>query len=502
MCMSAAGIIFPHQLFKENPLFEKEKTGDISIQKFYIVEDSLFFGDRYTKLSFHKKKLILHRASMQIYKTFLEDKGYDVVYIEYDGRRTAKNIVSDIAEATLYCVDPTDFLLEKRLQESDKNISFLETPLFINSKEDNEKFITSNKSFIMHNFYVSQRKRLEILIEKDESPTGGSWSFDADNRKKLPKSEYENVPSFRLEFPKQDKRSVSEAANYITETFKDNFGNTDDFYYPCSHEHAENWFRKFLLERFNMFGPYEDAFTTKHELLYHSLLSPLMNIGLLTPKYVVTESLKFADENNIPIASLEGFVRQIIGWREFMRLVYEKDGVEMRTSNVWKFENKLPDALYEATTDIDPLDDIIKKVAQTGYAHHIERLMVLGNHMFLLGINPDDVYRWFMEVFIDSYDWVMVPNIYAMSQFADNGSITTKPYFSGSNYIRKMSDYGSGEWVDVWDALYWDFVCKHVEALKQNGRMHFVTSRAEKFSSGQKAAYARKANDYKKRLQL
>ena len=202
----------------------------------------------------------------------------------------------------------------------------------------------------------------------------------------------------------------------------------------------KNWLNDFLKNRFFEFGDYEDAIVQKELILNHSLLSPMINSGLLTPSYVVNELNDYATKKNIPINSFEGIIRQIIGWREFIRGVYVSKGSIERTKNYWGFTKKMPDSFYTASTGIKPVDDSINKVNDNAYLHHIERLMVIGNFMFLCEINPDDVYKWFMELFIDSYDWVMVPNVYGMSQFADGGLMSTKPYISSSNYIMKMSD--------------------------------------------------------------
>ncbi|MFY8189905.1 MAG: FAD-binding domain-containing protein, partial [Bacteroidia bacterium] len=172
--------------------------------------------------------------------------------------------------------------------------------------------------------------------------------------------------------------------------------------------------------------------------------------------------------------------RQIIGWREFIRAVYEQVGKQERTRNYWKFSRKIPASFYTGTTGIEPIDTVIKKVLVTGYAHHIERLMVLGNFMLLCEFDPDEVYRWFMEMFIDAYDWVMVPNVYGMSQFADGGLMATKPYISGSNYLMKMSDYGKGDWQQTWDALFWHFMDKQRNFFLQNPRLGMLVRTFDK----------------------
>jgi len=226
----------------------------------------------------------------------------------------------------------------------------------------------------------------------------------------------------------------------------------------------------------------------------------MLNTGLLTPRQVIDAALEFAERSKVPVNSLEGFIRQILGWREFMRACYDDLGVSMRTTNHWKHKRKLPTAFYDGTTGIDPIDDAIHRILDTGYCHHIERLMILGGFMFLCEIDPDDIYAWFMEMFIDSYDWVMVPNVYAMSQHADGGAITTKPYFSGSNYVLKMSNYKKGEWSEIWDALFWRWIIRNSKALKGNPRWAMMVRNGEKMSEEKRQVHLKTAASYLKGL--
>lgn len=206
----------------------------------------------------------------------------------------------------------------------------------------------------------------------------------------------------------------------------------------------------------------------------------MLNVGLISPKEIIDACLLYAKENKVPINSTEGFVRQIIGWREFIRGVYITRGSEERTTNFWKFKKKIPASFYTGTTGIPPIDITIKRVLETGYCHHIERLMVLGNFMLLCEFDPDEVYRWFMELFIDSYDWVMVTNVYGMSQFADGGLMASKPYISGSNYLMKMSNYKKGEWQAVWDGLFWRFMNSHRDFFLSNPRLGMLVRMFDK----------------------
>jgi deoxyribodipyrimidine photolyase-related protein len=266
--------------------------------------------------------------------------------------------------------------------------------------------------------------------------------------------------------------------------------------YPTGFESSRKWLSQFLEYRFAEFGPYEDAIVAENSILNHSVLSPMMNVGLLTPEEVIRATLEFADQNSIPLNSTEGFVRQIMGWREFLRGIYEVKGSYQRTFNYWNFKRKIPASFYNGTTGIEPIDQTIKKVLKTGYCHHIERLMVLGNFMLLCEFDPDEVYRWFMELFIDAYDWVMVPNVYGMSQFADGGLMASKPYISGSNYLMKMSNYKKGEWQAVWDGLFWRFMDTHRDFFTQNPRLGMLVRMFDKMPPEKRNTHLQNAEAY------
>jgi deoxyribodipyrimidine photolyase-related protein len=288
-----------------------------------------------------------------------------------------------------------------------------------------------------------------------------------------------------------------EALNYVASHFQDNYGQLDaSLVYPIDFESSKIWFEDFLKNRFAEFGIYEDAIQSDALILNHSLITPMLNVGLLTPTYIIDRTLEFILENEIPLNSSEGFIRQVIGWREFIRGVYILKGTEERTKNFWNFKRKIPESFWKGTTGILPFDDVIQKVLKTGYCHHIERLMVLGNFMLLCEFDPDEVYRWFMELFIDAYDWVMVPNVYGMSQFADGGLMATKPYISGSNYILKMSNYSKGSWQEVWDGLFWRFMDTHRDFFLKNPRLSMLVHIFDKMDIAKKEHHLKNANQY------
>jgi len=485
-------ILFPHQLFKNIDFLPKEA-------QVFLVEEDLFFN----QYNFHQQKLAFHRATMKFYERFLKENGFEVNYIE------AKTTESDIRNLIdrldydfdeIHCIDPTDNWLEKRIKLSVKKAKLVwyENPLFINTKVELSSFFKeTKKKFFQTSFYKEQRVKRNILMDKDK-PVGGKWTFDIENRKKYPKQKI--APN--ITFP-----DVSiyhkEALVYVANNFNENLGECSEFQiYPTTFQEAGNWLQQFFEFRFYEFGDYEDAIVKNEKFLNHSVLSPLINVGLLTPEEVIYKAIEFADENGIPINSLEGFVRQILGWREFIRGVYEVKGIEERTKNFWKHSRKIPKSFYNGTTGILPVDTTIKKILKTGYAHHIERLMVLGNFMLLCEFDPNEVYQWFMEMFIDSYDWVMVPNVYGMSLFADGGLMSTKPYISSSNYIKKMSDYPNGNWQKIWDGLFWRFMDKNRDFLSKNPRLRMLISNFNKMDIEKRNQHFENAEEFLKTMEI
>ncbi|NVK66306.1 MAG: cryptochrome/photolyase family protein [Flavobacteriales bacterium] len=480
-------IIFPHQLFAESELLKND-------HEIYLIEEHLFFQE----FNFHKQKIAFHRASMKSYEQYLIEKGKTVHYIETQNERAdIRNFQKEIEEKTISnieVIDPTDDWLEQRIRAVSKEIELTihENPQFLNKRENLAPFFRSDKkSFFQTSFYKNQRQERGILMEGSE-PVGGKWTYDTENRKKFPK----NATPPPVQYPA--KSSFWEEAVEYTEThFEENLGEISSSpLYPINFKESEAWLEQFLTYRFFDFGIYEDAIVKEYSVLNHSVLSPLINIGLLLPETVLDRSLEFAQQEEIPINSVEGFVRQIMGWREFIRGMYNCKGRYSRTKNFWEFDRKIPPSFYDGTTGIAPIDDTIKKVLKTGYCHHIERLMILGNFMLLCEFDPDEVYRWFMELFIDAYDWVMVPNIYGMSQFADGGTFATKPYIGGSNYIKKMSNYANGEWCETWDGLFWNFIDKHQDFFLSNPRMSMMVRTFEKMSPEKKETHLNNAAQF------
>lgn len=482
-----ATIIFPHQLFEENPAIQLDA-------EVFLIEEFLFFK----QYNFHRQKLKYHRATMKFYEKFLTEKGFQVNYIESnqelaDVRKLIPSLIEQGFTEIHFC-DVADNWLEKRIKKHADKIKLVEhqTPMFLNSKDENDAYFKNKKHYFQTDFYIQQRKKRQILLDADFKPMGGKWSFDAENRLKYPKGK---LPP-KVEFPNENE-FYKEAKSYVKANFNSNYGELEsDFVYPSTYAESRNWLQQFLENRFLEFGEYEDALVANERILHHSVLTPMMNVGLLTPQEIIETTLDFAKKNDIPLNSLEGFIRQIVGWREFIRGVYEIAGTRERTMNFWKFRRKIPASFWTGETGIEPVDIVIKKVLETGYCHHIERLMVLGNFMLLCEFDPDEVYRWFMELFIDAYDWVMVTNVYGMSQFADGGLMATKPYISGSNYLSKMGDFPKGDWQRIWDGLFWRFMDTHRDFFLKNPRLGMLVRTFDKMPNEKRFSHLETAENY------
>lgn len=488
--MKTANLLFPHQLFQHHKLHENGFP-------IYFLEEHLFFNE----FKFHKTKLTFHRASMKWHEQLLKEKGVEVHYIEaHNPLSDVRKLIAHLAQqgiTILKVIDPTDNWLEKRIEITAKELSVqlnrYENPLFINSRADLAGFFNpSKKSFFQTSFYKQQRLKHTILIDQHNNPIGGQWSFDDVNRKKYPKGK---LPPL-IQFPDSDAY-WEEAVTYTTNFFSKNPGELSlSPKYPYTAETTEKWLHQFFEIRFFDFGNYEDAIVKDASILHHSVLTPMLNVGLISPTQVLHKALDYAKAHEIPINSLEGFVRQILGWREFIRGMYECKGTASRNSNFWGFERKIPNSFYNGTSGILPVDQTIKKVLRDGYCHHIERLMILGNFMLLCEFHPKEVYRWFMELFIDAYDWVMVPNVYGMSQFADGGLFATKPYISGSNYILKMSDYPKGDWQKTWDGLFWRFLNVNRDFFGKNPRLSMLLGTLDKMNADKRNELFLVAEDF------
>lgn len=476
--------LFPKHFFKEFP------------HSAFMCEDM----NLCTHFKYHQHKIAHFFISMRNFKDEWESQSKKVHYFKLEEnphffQKLNATIKSEKIE-TVHSFEVEDVFFEKKLREFFQKIKVNwkvhASPMFLVKRDEFSQWLGGQKRPLMQNFYVFQRKKRRILIKANGKPLGDKWSLDEENRKKIPKN---FVP---LDFrPKHlQNQNTLEVFKLIKKYFPDHPGDETDFWPPCTRKDALSHLKQFLEERFENFGQYQDALDQRSPFLYHSLISPLINIGLLTPDEVINEALKF--EGKVPLNSLEGFIRQVLGWREFLRGTYQNfpSLQESSQANFFKHTKKLSAVWYQGNSGITPLDNVVKKVIKYGYAHHIERLMVLSNLMLLVRINPQEVFKWFMEMFVDSSDWVMGPNVYGMGQFADGGVFASKPYFSGSNYILKMGNYSKKEfWVEGWNGLYWNFIRDHQDFFAQNHRMSFMVKTYQKFDQEKKTTLDKKAKE-------
>lgn len=438
---------------------------------------------------FHKHKIILFFSAMRhfaeemrlskknVFYHFLAEIKSEKKYTEYLNDWIEKEKITEVLcyeiEDKFFEKEISDFLMERKLPHT-----FLPSPMFLTTRQEFKNYLANGKKPFMKTFYEQQRKRLGVLLEKNGKPVNGKWSFDTENRNKLPKN---------IQIPKGEKIKIdaitNEVMSLVDSRFSDHPGNVDNFWLPVTREETIVWFKKFVSEKLENFGTYQDAITLQDPFVFHSVITPMMNIGLITPKEVIQYVLQFHRTHPLHYPSLEGFVRQVIGWREFIRGIYQNYSELQSSTNFWNHKRQLKKCWYDGTTLIPVLDDAIHKVVKYGYGHHIERLMIFSNFMTLCQIDPKEAHKWFMEMFVDSSDWVMGPNVYGMGLWSDGGLFATKPYICGSNYYLKMSDYKKGDWCDTVDALYWNFIDTHRAILEKNYRFGIMMAQLKKIDS-------------------
>jgi deoxyribodipyrimidine photolyase-related protein len=466
-------------------------------------EESLFFMAEDFGLcrhfNYHKQKLVFFLAAMRHHAEKIR-QNHALVYYEldevYSDLSYTEKILKTCQEkgiSELWTYEAEDqFFLDALLQFADNNkliIKLVNTSNFLFEKNDFADYLKSVKKPFMHTYYQRQRKKSGILMDAWGNPEGGRWSFDDENRKPLPRGA--KIPALidvKLTSITQDVIEV------VKKYFPDHPGDLSTFNWAVTRSDALVCLDYFVDFKIQEFGPYEDAIHSNHAHLFHSTISPYLNAGLLLPEEVITKVL----HTQAPMQSREGFIRQVLGWREFVRGLYHH--VPMR-GNFFNHQTKLTEKWYKGSTGILPLDDSIKKAGKFAYTHHIERLMIIGNMMLLCRIHPDEVHRWFMEMFIDSADWVMEANVYGMSQFADGGIFATKPYISGSNYILKMSNYEKGPWCEIVDGLFWLFIEENRGYFSKNIRTVMMVRNLDRISNERRERLFEVAHQFLKTLE-
>jgi deoxyribodipyrimidine photolyase-related protein len=480
-----------------NQLFPLNEITSYKDSYFFMAED--FELCTYEK--HHKHKLILFLSSMRKYSSELKSKKFNVTYYQFNKKNinlTYEDKLSEfiksknISEINMFEVE--DKFFEKRIlrfcKKNNIKINFLESPMFLNTRSDFKKYLSKVKKPFMATYYKQQRIEKNILMNGDK-PIGEKWSFDEENRKKIPDNILiPSLPNFT------EDADVKDVKKTVDDFFPNHPGNVSSYWLGSSRKDALKALDVFIKDKIINFGDYEDAVKKNSPFLLHSVLSPYLNVGLITPKEIIKKILDTGKNKKIPLNSLEGFIRQVIGWREFMRGIYQNYDDKLENTNFFNHQRKLTDDWYNGTTGIDPIDDAIKDVNKYGYAHHIIRLMHLSNVMTLSQLHPKEIYKWFMEMFVDSSDWVMSPNVFGMGTFSDGGIFSTKPYICGSNYIIKMSNYKKGNWSDIVDGLYWNFIHTNKDILAKNPRMGMVMMSYRKLKEDRKDYLLKIANEF------
>tara|TARA_B100000287_G_C20652824_1_gene787547 strand:- start:815 stop:2314 length:1500 start_codon:yes stop_codon:yes gene_type:complete len=468
--MKQIGLIFPDDLATNNQVLTKIKNTDPLL----LYEPC----DTFYQLSHHKHKLVMLLSALRHWKINLEKKYKNIIHIKITKDRNTdlmhelEILHKKIKFNLLHVTQPSDHgvLTQLMFFGSKHNVELNIHPdtKFIDSIEDFSKWAKNRKSLIQEYYYRSLRKKYSLLMEGSK-PLGEKWNFDKDNQKNINKVK---VPPRNRVKVKSDEITISTMVD-VENCFPNSMGDLENFNWAVTHSEARKRLNNFLNTYLKSFGDFQDAIDKHNSTLFHSLLSPYINSGLLDPMECIVDAISYfkKTEGKIPINALEGFVRQILGWREFIRGIYWENMPKYKEMNFWSHDNSLNENWYSGETGIPILDNAIKESSSTGYTHHINRLMIISNLMNLSNIRPIEIYKWFMEMYVDSADWVMVPNVFGMGTYADGGIFSTKPYICGSSYMLKMSNYKKGEWCDTVDGLYWRFIENNREFFSTNPRL-------------------------------
>jgi deoxyribodipyrimidine photolyase-related protein len=465
----------------------------------------------------HIQKVIGIFSAMREFAAWLTKKGHAVVYLKLNnpahGRDVGASVLKIAEQHGVHRFEyqqPDEYRLSQRLLEISKlfkQSQKVDTEHFISNLDDFREVFKGRKNYRMEDFYRHMRRKTGVLMQ-DGKPEGGKWNFDIENRKRLPPSDFGPIP---LLF----NRDCSDIHEMIVDCGVQTIGtmNSKHFLWPVTRQESLQLLAFFIDECLPSFGDYQDAMTPNAWSLYHSRLSFSLNIKLISPLEVIraVESAFYANSSQISISQAEGFIRQILGWREFMRGVYFENMPSFATKNFFGNNRPLPEWFWTGDTDMSCLRHAITQSLNFAYAHHIQRLMITGNFALLAGIDPDQVDAWYLGIYIDAFEWVEITNTRGMSQFADGGMIATKPYVSGGNYINKMSHYCKGCKYDVslrfgekscpLNALYWNFIDQHRDKLQANHRMAMPYRTWDKMKVADRVAILQRAESFLQELE-
>ncbi|GGD48770.1 cryptochrome/photolyase family protein [Erythrobacter arachoides] len=442
--------------------------------------------DEATYVKHHKQKIVLIFSAMRHFAAELEDAGWQVDYVKLTDPDNAGSFTGEVARA-VERLDPRAIRVveagEWRVQQAiaqwpDKfacEVEILPDDRFVASLSEFRDWAEDRVQLRMEYFYREMRRKTGLLMDGDK-PLGGEWNLDAQNRK--PPQEGLSAPE-RLKF--EPDAITQDCIALVEEQFADHFGSLERFEWPVTREEAEEAADAFFAERIENFGPYQDAMVAGEDDLFHSMLSTSINLGLLDPLELCRRAEQSYRDGKAPLNSVEGFIRQIIGWREYVRGFYWHQMPQLQDANALEAHRPLPEFYWTGETDMACLADCVRSTRDNAHAHHIQRLMVLGNFALLAGISPQQVQDWYLVVYADAYEWVELPNVAAMILYADGGKLASKPYAASGNYINKMSNYckgcryspakKTGEGACPFNPLYWHFMTRHRDRLEVNPRV-------------------------------
>ena len=464
-----------------------------------------------TYVKHHKQKIVLIFSAMRHFAAELRREGWTVDYVALDDPDNASSFTGEVARAVerhapacIRVVEPGEWRVRAAMDEwADKfacPVEILPDDRFICSIGEFADWAGERQHLTMEFFYREMRRKTGLLMEGDK-PVGGRWNLDAENRKSPPK---------RLVAPPPPRFApdeiTREVMDLIEHRFGDHYGDLESFAWPVTAEQAQTAADAFFAERLTLFGDYQDAMIAGDDDLYHSLLSTSINLGLLDPLKLCRRAETEYREERAPLNSVEGFIRQLIGWREYVRGFYWHEMPGLAEANALNAHRPLPEFYWTGETDMRCMADGLRSTRADAHAHHIQRLMVLGNFALLAGIDPAAVADWYLAVYADAYEWVELPNVAAMILFADGGRLATRPYAASGNYINKMSNYCGGCRYDVkqktgpdacpFNALYWDFMARHRERFATNPRIGRVYGTWDRLGADRQHEYRASATKF------
>ena len=442
-----------------------------------------------TYVRHHKKKIAFLFSAMRHFAYELRGQGITVCYIELDDQQNTGSFSGEVARAVdmlkptnIIATEPGEWrvleMMQRWREELRVSVEIREDTRFLCSSSRFNKWADGKKSLRMEYFYREMRREHDILM-RGEEPEGGHWNYDAENRAKLPDSvRLPKHPHFAPD------RITQECMDLVAVRFPDHFGDLEPFIMPVTRADALVALDAFISERLPLFGKYQDAMKQGEPKLFHSMISAALNCGLLGPHEIIKKAELAYHSGHAPLNSVEGFIRQILGWREYVRGLYWLKMPDYAKTNALNATRPLPDFYWSGKTDMNCMAQVIEETRQNAHAHHIQRLMITGNFALLAGINPPEIEAWYLAVYADAYDWVELPNTHGMVMFADGGFLASKPYAASGAYIDRMSDYcGSCHYKVVKKAgveacpfnyLYWNFLIENSDILSKNQRMSVI----------------------------